>query len=209
MMISNKEIEWLGLYIPTLRFKPDTKEIVGQLDFCAKYDNESRELKIDEGSKHLEDFICDFFEIVICLSTLDGNGWPKVYEVGGRHSQIAKKCNVEIADLHFNSDDDSCCLGLKFPSKTSLGIRVFLLEWVIPFFYRLSYTEAFGIVASRNDLWGEYSHGEEGKWEFLSEISKLAKLNLGRNSLCPCESGKKYKNCHLDDVESYKRQFRQ
>lgn len=209
MKITEREMNWLESRFPNLQYDADTQKIIGELDFCAAYDAESGKLTAGDSAINLERFICDVFEIEIRLGTLDTNGWPRVYEVGGRHRQIAKKCNVEITDLHFNSDDDSCCLGLKFPSKTSLGIRVFLLEWVIPFFYRLSYTEAFGIVASRNDLWGEYSHGEEGKWEYLSEISKLAKLNLGRNSLCPCESGKKYKNCHLDDVESYKRQFGQ
>ena len=51
------------------------------------------------------------------------------------------------------------------------------MELVIPFFYQLSYTEKFGIDASRKDLWGEYSHGEKGRWEHLIEISNFAKQN--------------------------------
>ena len=86
-----------------------------------------------------------------------------------------------------------------------MSIRGFLEELVIPFFYRLSYTEKFGIAASRNDLWGEYSHDEEGLTEYLTEISIFAKQNPGRNDLCPCGSGKKFKKCHIDDVESLKR----
>ena len=209
MKIATKEIEWLGLYFPNLQYEADTEEIVGQLEFCAAYDDESRKLKIDDGSRDFKGFICDVFDIVICLSIPDANGWPKVYEVGGRHSKIAKKCNVDITDLHFNSNDGTCCLGLKFPSHKSLSIGRFLVELVIPFFYRLSYTEKFGIAASRNDLWGEYSHGAEGELEHRTEISKFAKLNPGRNDLCPCGRGKKYKKCHLDEVEFFKRKHGQ
>ncbi|MXX14061.1 MAG: hypothetical protein F4Z86_11535 [Gemmatimonadetes bacterium] len=33
----------------------------------------------------------------------------------------------------------------------------------------------------------------------------LAKSNLSRNDLCLCGSGKKYKKCHLNEVEHIKR----
>ena len=133
------------------------------------------------------------------------NGWPKVYEIGGRHREIAKKWNVGIIDLHFYPVDARGCLGLKFRDKESLRIKGFLEKLVIPFFYRLSYTERFGIAASQNDLWGEYSHGDEGLREYLAEISNYAKQNPSRNDLCPCGSGKKYKKCHLSEVEFLKR----
>ena len=205
MKITDKEIKWLELYFPTLQYEADSQKIVGELDFCAAYDNESKKLKINDGLRKVNRLICDVFEIEICLSILDGNGWPKVYEIGGRHRQIAKKHNVKIIDLHFYSDDDACCLGLQFPDNRSLSIRGFLEQLVIPFFYQLSYIEKFGIVASRNDLWGEYSHDKQGLTEYLTEISISAKQNPGRNDLCPCGSGKKYKRCHQDAVESLKR----
>ena len=208
MKITDKEIKWLELYFPNLRYEANSQTIVGELDFCAAYDKESGKLIINDGLRKVNRLIGDVFEIKICLGILDGNGWPKVYEVGGRHYQIAKKCNVEIIDLHFYSDDDACCLGLNFPDKRSLSIRGFLEELVIPFFYQLSYIEKFGIAASRNDLWGEYSHGKEGLTEYLTEISIFAKQNPGRNDLCPCGSGKKYKKCHLDAVEDLKRSSR-
>ena len=202
MKITDKEIKWLELYFPNLQYETDSQKIIGELDFCAAYDNKLGKLVIDDRVRKANRLICDVFEIEIYLGIPDRNGWPKVYEVGGRHHQIAKKCNVETIDLHFYSDDDACCLGLKFPDNRNLSIRGFLEELVIPFFYQLSYTEKFGIAASRNDLWGEYSHGEAGPREYRTEISNFAKRNPGRNDLCPCGSGKKYKRCHLGEVES-------
>ena len=209
MKMTNSDIKWLEWCFPNLQYEEDSQKIVGELDFCAAYENKSGKVIVGDSAKKANLFICDVFEIEICLSIPDGNRWPKVYEVGGRHHQIAKKCNVKIIDLHFYSDDDACCLGLKFRDNKSFSIRGFLMELVIPFFYQLSYTEKFGIDASRKDLWGEYSHGEKGRWEHLIEISNFAKQNLGRNDLCPCGSGKKYKKCHLGEVESLKHSQRE
>ena len=193
MKITDKDIEWLELYFPNLQYKADSQKIVGELEFCAAYDNESRKLIINDELRKVNYLICEVFEIEICLGLLDGNGWPKVYEVGGRYRQISKKCNVKTIDLHFNSDDDACCLGLKFRDSRRLNIKSFLEELVIPFFYQLSYTEKFGIAASQSDLWDEHSHGEKGQLEYITEISNFATQNPSRNAPCPCGSGKKFK----------------
>ena len=188
MKITHKEIKWLELYFPNLQYEADSQKIIGELDFCAAYDNESRKLIINDGLRKVNRLICDVFEIEICLSLLDGNGWPKVYEVGRRHYKIAKKCNVEIIDLHFYSDDDACCLGLNFPNQRSLSIRGFLEELVIPFFYQLSYIEKFGINASRKDLWGEYSHDKEGLTEYLTKFLLLRNKILVETICVPAEA---------------------
>ena len=73
---------------------------------------------------------------------------------------------------------------------------------VIPFFYRLSYTDRFGIDRARKNLWGEYLHGDIGQIEHFLEIMDIVRQNPGRNDPCPCGSGKKYKRCHLSQVES-------
>ena len=204
MKITDKEIEWLELYFPNLQYEADSQRIAGKLDFCAAYDNESGEVIVGDSARQEEGFIRGNFEIEIDLKTFDANGWPRVYEVGDRHRQIAKECNIAIIDLHFYPNDGMCCLGIQYGDRRNFSIRSFLPELVIPFFYRLAYTENFGIAASRNDLWGEYSHGEEGLTEYLTELSIFAKQNPGRNDLCPCGSGKKYKRCHQDAVESLK-----
>ena len=51
------------------------------------------------------------------------------------------------------------------------------------------------------DLWEEYSHGKKGHEEYKIETLNLAKQRPSRNDLCPCGSGKKYKNCHLDEAK--------
>lgn len=208
MKITDKEIEWLGLHFPNLRYEADSQKIAGKLEFCAAYDNESREVIIGGSARQEERFIRAVFEIKIDLKTFDANGWPKVYEVGERYRQIAKKWDIEIIDLHVSSDDGMCCLGIKRGNNRNFSIKSFLPELVIPFFYRLSYTEKFGLPASQNDLWGEYSHGKEGLTEYLTELSIFAKQNPGRNDPCPCGSGKKYKRCHQDAVESLPRSSR-
>ena len=75
---------------------------------------------------------------------------------------------------------------------------------MVPFFYRLSYTDRYGLTAARNDLWGEYSHGDPGLREYLDEMLRIASNNPSRNRPCPCGSGSKYKRCHLDEVEEVK-----
>ena len=96
-------------------------------------------------------------------------------------------------------------LSLKDGGNRNFRIQDFFPELVIPFFYYLSYTDRYGIDASRKDLWGEYSHGDRGRLEYEAEILNIAKDNLSRNDFCTCGSGKKYKKCHMDEVEAVKR----
>ena len=203
--ITDDEVKWLELNFTTLYYVRDFSKITGELRFCAAYDNKTGRLEIGEHTREMNRFISDTFEIEICLDKLDKNGWSTVYEIGGRHHRISKKHNVPIIDLHFYPNDDSCCLGLNYAGNRNLRIKEFLLDLVIPFFYRLSYTEEFGIEASSKDLWGEYSHGKQGHDEYINDIMNIAKQGLGRNDLCSCGSGKKYKKCHMDQVEFIKR----
>ncbi|MDE2688450.1 MAG: SEC-C domain-containing protein [Chloroflexota bacterium] len=132
----------------------------------------------------------------IKLDEPDHNGWPTVYEVGARHPLIAERENIEVIDLHFFTDG-ACCLGLQLYANDPVTFEEFMGDLVIPFFYRLSYTDAHGLSAARQHLWGEYSHGDQGLQEYLSDLDKVGKHNLGRNELCACGSGLKYKRCHL------------
>lgn len=205
MKINDKEIQWLESHFPNLHYETKAQKIVGELDFCAYYDQVSGNLMIGNGNEERNTFIQDVFEIEIHLDSIDSNGWPKVYEIGGRHPEIAKKCKVKIIDLHMYSDNGACCLGIKPGPERNLRVNNFIINLIIPFFYRLSYTEKFGITAARNELWGEYSHGDDGQIEYIKEMLNLAKSNLSRNDLCLCGSGKKYKKCHLNEVEHIKR----
>ncbi len=207
MKINKRDREWLTSCFPFLRYESSSSKIVGELDFDAAYDNKSGKIIIGEKAREVDLFLSDIFEIEIYLNKFDGNGWPKVYELGDRHYQIAKRNNVSTADLHFYSDGDNCCLGIEYGPKSGLRIDRFIYDLVIPFFYRLSYTEKFGIAASRRDLWDEYSHGNKGLREYEAELLSIARQNPSRSRSCPCGSGKKYINCHFKQVEFFKQRL--
>lgn len=209
MRLSTRDIEWLGIFFPNLSYKPDDQKIVGELDFRACYDSKTNLVRIerltfDESIRENETFVSDVFEIEILLDDrlIDVNGWPKVYEIAGRCETIAKKYGVSVVDLHVYLEDHACCLGIRYSPERSLTIERFIDSLVIPFFYRLAYTDRRGVEAAQNDLWGEYSHGREGHLEHQREMLRIAQQNPGRNEQCPCGSGKKYKKCCLDEVRA-------
>ena len=115
----------------------------------------------NEADRDSSYFLCDAFSISIELDSLDSNNWPSVFEVGGRHVDMAERQAIEVIDLHF-FDDSRCCLGIRSGSEREMSIGRFMTELVVPFFYRLSYTDRYGLDAARDNLWGDYSHGEEG-----------------------------------------------
>lgn len=204
MKITDSDIEWLRSDFPNLYYEANSQKILGELDFCAVYDNESGKMIIADLPEETDFLIRDVFEVEIRLDDIDVNGWPKVFEVGGKYCRIAEKCEVPIIDLHIYPKDGACCLGIKYRDSKHLGIKEFLHELVIPFFYRLSYTDKFGIDRARRDLWGEYLHGEPGETEHFLEIMNIVRHKPSRNDPCPCGSDKKYKKCHLGEVESLK-----
>lgn len=212
MILKETDIEWLESRFPSLTYQPDNQKIVGELNFCACYDKSTGKVKIedlctDPDIRNSDNFICDVFEIEIHLDDEylgrlnKPNGWPKVYEVGGRNEIIAQKCDTELIDLHF-FDNNKCCLGIRLSRERNLDIKRFIHELVIPFFYRLSYTDRFGLESARTNLWGEYSHGDEGNREHWEYILNIDKNNRGRNKPCPCGSNIKYKWCCLDEVNA-------
>ncbi len=203
--ISDSDLEWLASDFPGLRFNPAKREIYGELSFCAAYNEESGKLWIgdDIENRSKSHFLCDTFSISVELDAIDANGWPTVREVGGRHLRIADKERVEQIDLHF-FPDGRCCLGINLGIEHKTTIERFVQELLIPFLYRLSFVDAYGIDAARSELWGEYSHGDEGLWQHADDVIHIGRKNPGRNDPCPCGSGKKYKRCHLQEVEAVK-----
>ena len=157
----------------------------------------------DDETSRMETYLSDSFSIRIETDAIDHNGWPTVYEVGGRHALIADRENIEVIDLHFYPSG-ACCMALQLFTSRRMTLVEFMDELVVPFFYRLSYTDSYGLKSARQYLWGEYSHGDQGLREYLSDIDRIAKHGLGRNELCVCGSGRKYKRCHLGEVDRFK-----
>lgn len=199
------DLGWLESRFPSLHFDPGARVISGDLEVRAAYDGEFDRLRIgnDGSTSNMASYLCDSFAVRMELDKLDLNGWPTVYEVGGRHTQIAEREGIAIVDLHFYPNG-ACCLGLQVLADRRTGLREFMDELVVPFFYRLSFTDRYGLVAARRDLWAEYSHGDDGLREYLAEVADIARHGLGRNEPCACGSGRKYKRCHLDEVDRFK-----
>ena len=210
MKVLENDIKWLRTYFPGLHYNAETQRIVGELDFWAFYDEETRLVKYeaDSGIRELKTSLCDVFEIEIHLDSesLGKNGWPKVYEIGGRYARIAEENNLDPIDLHF-FDDGSCCLGIRYAREKNLTLERLLYHLVIPFFYRLSYAEQYGIKAAQTELWGEYSHGDRGHKEHTDEMLRFPQRGLGRNAPCPCGSGAKFKRCCQDEVNEVMRRL--
>lgn len=212
MRLTNDDLEWMESVYPSLQYRRQAQRITGELDFCARYDAPSGKLQIndferDDFIRESNDAISDVFEIEIRLDpeSMDQNGWPKVYEVGGQVRSIADKWNIDPVDLHLY-EDCACCLGIRYSQERNLTFQRFLHDLVIPFFYRLSYVDCFGLEAARKYLWGEYAHGDDGIWEHESKMLDIARRSTGRNGACPCGSGLKYKRCCLDEVLAVKNQ---
>ncbi len=118
-----------------------------------------------------------------------------------------------IADRHFFTDGQ-CCLWL--PPETIWNLRdadclLLFLDQVAIFFHKQLICDASG----RNVFPGsQRSHGDAGYIEYIQEmlranddiLSLLVPLlinggeYIGRNDLCLCGSGRKYKHCHLHSI---------
>ena len=208
MNLRDTDLEWLASNFPELSYVPRDRSILGELRFCAAFDRDSGQLKLGDTEEHMaaDTFLGDAFKVRMDLGHVEVKAWPKVYEAGGRHFDIAEQNQCELIDLHFY-DDGACCLTLSFSAGRNPSLRRFILGLVIPFFYRLSYTDRYGLTAARNDLWGEYSHGDPGLRQYPDEMLRITSSNPSRNRPCPCGSGSKYKRCHLDEVEEVKRRI--
>ena len=208
MNLNDTDSRWLASNHPELVYKPEVRTIVGDLRFCGAFDRVSGKLELGGTDEHRasNSFLCDTFKVRMDLSQVGNNTWPKVYEVGGRRFDIAEQNQCDMIDLHFY-EDGACCLTLSFSPRRSLSLQKFVPQLVIPFFYRLSYIERYGLAAAKDDLWGEYSHADAGIREYEEEILRIAAASSGRNQPCPCGSGSKYKRCHLDEVETVKRRM--
>lgn len=112
-------------------------------------------------------------------------------------------------------DDTTLCLGatneLKERLRENPSLLYLIEKIIIPFLYKASYTKKYSITPG-----GDLSHGDQGLAEYYSE-----KLNLNDKKLvlqftrllkngklkghwtCPCGSGKKIRNCHVDIFKKF------
>ena len=100
MNLTDGDTEWLRFFFPSLVHDQNAQRIVGELDFCACFDNATNKIQIEglecddaiRGSDSVHLTMClTNCEILLDAESLDPNGWPKVHEVGGRYKAIAEK----------------------------------------------------------------------------------------------------------------------
>ena len=146
MNLRDTDLEWLASNFPELAYVPKDRSILGELRLCAAFDRDSGQLKLGDTEEHraIGAFLCDAFKVRLDLGHVEVKAWPKVYEVGGRRFDIAERNQCGLIDLHFY-DDGACCLTLSFSEGRNPPLQRFILGLVIPFFYRLSYTDRYGI----------------------------------------------------------------
>ncbi len=192
------ELEEIKQYYPSLRLKDsdnDWATYSGTIAFTANY--ESRGLIDDE------------FEIEIVFPLTGKDYLPTAKETGGRIPHEP--------DFHINSDG-TMCLGVIFEirrkHKQAPSLKAFINSLLIPFLYAFSFKEKHG-----HRPFGELSHGEKGVAEYYTEFfgtsSDLVVLELlkiivedsYRGHLpCPCNSGKRLRNCHGKQIREMKEQ---
>ena len=126
--------------------------------------------------------------------------FPKLYEVGGDIP-----CE---ADWH-KYNDESCCITVEQDEilicKNGIKLLYFIEKMVIPYFANQLYR-----IRTGNYL-NEYPHGKDGIRLFYSELFKSRDIKfwqlcfdyafnntkVRRNDGCYCNSGEKYKKCHM------------
>ena len=209
MILRGTDLEWLALHFPELEHVADRGTIEGRLGFCGAFDRTTGQLMLGDSPelRAMDTFLCDAFVVKVELREIGTNGWPRVHEVGNRSGAIAEQNNCPLIDLHL-FEDGALCLGINYAPAMNLTLQRFVQEMVIPFLYRLAYTDRDGLEAARAHLWGEHSHGDAGHHEYQQEMLAIAAQDPGRNQPCPCGSGWKYKKCHYEEVEAVKRILR-
>ncbi len=185
----HKEIKLLREYYPSLKFYQENSKIYFR------------------GLLNIEDI--DSFEIEILLPEDYPKSLPIVKDIG---NNIPKNIN-----RHMYSDG-TCCLTInhvmiqKYQANNYYLLN-FIDDFVKPFFANQLYFEQTGTW-----LTGEYSHGNDGKREYLKEYIQITddvlfgkllhlaiKSRFNQQKQCPCHSKKPLKRCHLQTVLEIKR----
>lgn len=153
--------------------------------------------------------IDDEFEVEILFPLTGIDDLPTVKETGGRIPYHP--------DFHVN-DDGTMCLGapleIRRKYKQDPSLLAFINLLLIPFLYSFSFKENHGHMP-----FGELSHGSKGVTEYYKElfgtdsnlkVMELLKIivedNYRGHISCPCESGKRLRNCHGPQIREIKEQ---
>lgn len=181
---NDKDFSLLQSDFPNLFYDEKTNSVRGELDFNACYKNIGKKNK-DKWNIfpciNNDDCLCGCYEIEIQLSRSS----PIVFETSRKIEALAEKIDKSYNDLHLYGNNNQCCLGLGISQNITLS--QFIINVVYPYFVWQAYFAKYKKIPPC----GEYPHS---KTVAIGEYYR-DKNNLGRNDICLCGSGKKYKNC--------------
>ena len=189
-------------HFPGLNCEVANQRIWGTLEFCYIYNPNDKILTPTLDHDHPE-AIADDYEIEILFNGQGLFGFPEVYETSSKIEDFAASENLPIVDLHL-FPDRSCCLGI-FSEYQWKSAYDFILKKVVNFFYWQSHRRIRG-----EEPWPCYSHTYghiQAGQDLQARFIKISALKLGRNDLCHCGTGQKYKICCYSDDEYIKHMF--
>lgn len=134
--------------------------------------------------------------------------FPKTYPKGFPVLiDMSKEFPWEV-DWHISEKNGECCvcgvIEKEEIGKKGITILDFVKNYVLRFYANQLYRRKYGHYKN-----GEYAHYEEGAWEALQEefntkdrdkirrFIREIRTKRGRNDVCFCGSGIKFKKCHL------------
>ena len=201
------DLHMLEIRQPGLGYNPARGIVSGTLVMSALWDGRIGHLMIDPlFADSEENLIRDKFEVAIHLRYRTRwfgtdpelpNRYPPVFDTGNRALSVAENGNITTADLHLMTNGE-CCLGfyINKPTRETFRIVHLIEQDIIPWFYRLAYTERFGLEKTEKDLWKAYSHHEKGLFEYLDGLLKAEGQASHDGDPCPCGSEASYASCH-------------
>lgn len=144
----------------------------------------------------------DTFKIKILIPKNYPFGFPTLYEIGDKIPKIEER--------HIYTEDNSCCVcplpEISRESSKGISILDYINKYAVPYLANQIYYEN-----SKNWANGEYKHGFEGTLQYYkeffksdeidfieNELNNFIKIKQNRNENCFCNSGKKFKKCHLE-----------
>jgi hypothetical protein len=180
MIISSEDKNFISNF-PSLKFENGDRLLVGELSFVARYNKKSskRYVIYDKYSSVIEDkyLICDSYDIEIDLFSV--NIYRSVRETGRKIEKTAEIRKVTFDYLHYYKDTQKVCVFGYLDEKQDIGLKEFLGEVVIPFFYDQSFYCKYG-------KWprGTYSHGCLGILENYYDNIKNKRIDKNISTKC-------------------------
>lgn len=206
----------------------------GLLGFGLYFEPSKPQLIYNPPAKYHSDkyLVKDVYKIQIKFLRNGNSILPQVREIGGRLESFSKKSGINMADLHVQPNGTLCLCPRQEEERrmpSGLDLDILFSELIIPFFYSHSFFEKYN-----NRPWKDYSHGTLGTLEYYARsyvgrdltfaektlvaleenynlslaeyYSQLLRsiIKLGK-AQCPCESGKKFKDCHKEAFEGLKK----